>query len=256
MPTRPGAEVSELYPSVQQEIANLCAAPEIRSAFTWFRAQEPQFAQWQLELARIAAPPFGEGARGAWLAGKFKELGFDTVHADEVGNVFGVHPGFGHGYVTLSAHLDTVFPAGTPLNMRQQGSRLYGPGVSDNGAGVTAMLAIAAALLALYTSTCAAASFHRQCWGRRRRRSARHAAHFFDAALERFDPLQPGARWRRFRHHRCRSFGQPPFEVIVRGPGGHSWSDFGAPNPIVMLARAIRAFARRRFQLCRRPLST
>jgi tripeptide aminopeptidase len=28
----------------------------------------------------------------------------------------------------------------------------------------------------------------------------------------------------------------------VRGPGGHSWSDFGAPNPIVILSRAIDAF--------------
>src|SRR5207245_11597483 len=62
---------------------------------------------------------------------------------------FGVHPGFGRRYVALSAHIDTVFPAGTPLSVRQQGTRLYGPGVSDNGAGVTAMLAIAAVLRAV-----------------------------------------------------------------------------------------------------------
>src|SRR5208283_5006158 len=31
--------------------------------------------------------------------------------------------------------------------------------------------------------------------------------------------------------------------VIVRGPGGHSWSDFGAPNPVVILAKAIDTFA-------------
>jgi acetylornithine deacetylase/succinyl-diaminopimelate desuccinylase-like protein len=149
MSPKPGAEVSELFPSVQQEIATLCTSPEIRSAFTWFRAQEPQFAQWQLELARIAAPPFGESARGKWLADKFCELGLESVHTDEVGNVFGTHAGYGHGHVSLSAHLDTVFPAGTPLNIQQQGSRLYGPGVSDNGAGVTAMLAMVAALRAL-----------------------------------------------------------------------------------------------------------
>jgi len=148
MPAKPSSEVSELYPSVQQEIANLCASAEIRSAFTWFRTQEPQFAQWQLELARIAAPPFGEGARSVWLAERFKDLGLDSIHTDEVGNVFGTHGGYGHGYVSLSAHLDTVFPAGTPLNIRQQGSRLYGPGVSDNGAGVTAILAMAAVLQA------------------------------------------------------------------------------------------------------------
>src|SRR5678816_2385700 len=36
--------------------------------------------------------------------------------------------------------------------------------------------------------------------------------------------------------------GSRRFEVIVRGPGGHSWSDFGTPNPIVVLARAIESF--------------
>ena len=61
---RSQADVSDLFPGVQQEVAHLCSLAEIRSAFTWFRAQEPQFAQWQLELARIAAPPFGESARG------------------------------------------------------------------------------------------------------------------------------------------------------------------------------------------------
>jgi di/tripeptidase len=39
------------------------------------------------------------------------------------------------------------------------------------------------------------------------------------------------------------ALGSRRFEVIVRGPGGHSWSDFGAPNPIVILAKAIDTFA-------------
>src|SRR5262249_61731310 len=117
----------------------------VRSAFAWFLLQEPNLRQWQREWARIPAPPFGESARSQWLVRKFNELGLEEVHQDQVGNVFGAHPGHGSSYISLTAHLDTVFPAGTPLNVRQQGSRLYGPGVSDNGAGVTAMLAIAAA---------------------------------------------------------------------------------------------------------------
>jgi tripeptide aminopeptidase len=140
------AEVSNAYPSVPEEVARLAASPEVRSAFNWFRAQEPQLAHWQMEMARIPAPPFGETARAAWLAEKFRELGLDDVRTDDVGNVFGIHPGYGRRYIALSAHIDTVFPASTPLNIRQQGSRLYGPGVSDNGAGVTAMLAMAALL--------------------------------------------------------------------------------------------------------------
>src|SRR5262249_6799759 len=140
------AEVSESSANLPQEISRLAVLSEVRSAFAWLRAQEAQFTHWQLELARIPAPPFGEGPRGAWLAEKFRELGLDDVHIDDVGNVFGVHPGYGKNYVSLSAHIDTVFPAGTPLNVRQQGGRLYGPGVSDNGAGLAALLAIVALL--------------------------------------------------------------------------------------------------------------
>src|SRR5438445_702564 len=142
----PRAEVSEVLPALQQEIARLAGLPEIRHAFAWLRLQEAQFAAWQLEMARIAAPPFGERARGEWLAQKFIDLGLEDVHCDDVGNVFGISPGRGKDYVAISAHIDTVFPAGTPLNIRQQGARLYGPGVSDNGAGVTALLAVAGVL--------------------------------------------------------------------------------------------------------------
>ena len=145
-PNPPRADMSDVTPSLQQEVARLAASPEVRSAYNWFRTQEPQLLQWQMEMARIAAPPFGESARGAWLQERFREIGLDDVRIDDVGNVFGIHPGFGRRYVALSAHIDTVFPANTPLNIRQQGSRIYGPGVSDNGAGVVAMLAIASLL--------------------------------------------------------------------------------------------------------------
>jgi tripeptide aminopeptidase len=243
MPAKPRNEVSELFPNVQQEVAHLGVLPEIRSAFTWLRAQEPQFAQWQLELARIPAPPFGEAARGRWLAGKFTDLGLEAVHQDDVGNVFGVHAGHGHGYVALSAHTDTVFPAGTPLNVRQQGSRLYGPGVSDNGAGLTALLAIAAVLGAI---------------------GIRHALPFVfignvgeegEGDLRGMRHIFSTPPWKDSIHYSlvldgagsdtivAEALGSRRFEVIIRGPGGHSWSDFGAPNPIVVLARAIQAFA-------------
>src|ERR1700691_3807095 len=155
-PVPPRADMPDVAPTLQQEVARLAASPEVRSAYNWLRTQEPQLAHWQMEMARIPAPPFGESARGAWLAERFREVGLDDVRIDDVGDVFGVHPGFvglgtaeagyGQRYVALSAHIDTVFPASTPLNIRQQGSRLYGPGVSDNGAGVTAMLAIASLL--------------------------------------------------------------------------------------------------------------
>src|SRR6202167_2797427 len=127
-PTPPRADMPDVAPTVQQDVARMAASPEVRSAFKSLRTQVSQLTQWQVEMARIAAPPFGESARAAWLAERFREVGLDDVRIDDVGNVFGAHPGFGQRYVALSAHIDTVFPASTPLNIRQQGSRLYGPG--------------------------------------------------------------------------------------------------------------------------------
>jgi len=142
----PRVAASDSYPPVQEEVARLAGSPQVRAAFDRFRSRESQFALWQMEATRVAAPPFGEARRGAWLADRFRELGLIDVHVDEVGNVFGVRPAYGSRFVALSAHIDTVFPAATPLNIRQQGSRLYGPGVSDNGAGIAAMLAVASVL--------------------------------------------------------------------------------------------------------------
>src|SRR5690349_16620763 len=149
MPITSRQETAGGTTDIPQEVARLAANAEVRAAFAWFRAQEPQFAHWQMQVARVPAPPFGESARAEWLAARFRELELEDVHIDDVGNVLGMNPGVvGGRYITLSAHIDTVFPANTPLNIRQQGTRLFGPAVSDNGAGITAMLAIAAALRA------------------------------------------------------------------------------------------------------------
>jgi acetylornithine deacetylase/succinyl-diaminopimelate desuccinylase-like protein len=193
-------------------------------------------------MARIAAPPFGESARGAWLAERFREVGLDDVRIDDVGNVFGVHPGFGKRYVALSAHIDTVFPANTPLNIRQQGSRLYGPGVSDNGAGVTAMLAIASLLRAVRLRHALPFVFIGNV-GEEGEGDLRGMRHIFSTPRWKdsiaYSVVLDGAGADTIV---AEALGSRRFEVIVRGPGGHSWSDFGAPNPIVILAKAIETF--------------
>jgi len=243
MPVSSRAEVSESFPDVQQEVARLAASAELRSAFAWLRAQEAQFARWQLDVARIPSPPFGEAARATWLANKFRELGLDDVHNDDVGNVFGIHPGFGRNYIALSAHMDTVFPAGTPLNIRQQGNRLYGPGVSDNGAGLTALLAIASLLRSVRIRHALPFLFIANV-GEEGEGDLRGMRHIFSSPRWKdsitYNLVLDGAGSDTVV---AEALGSRRFEVIVRGPGGHSWSDFGAPNPILVLARAIQTFA-------------
>jgi len=226
----------------QHAVTRLAASPEVRSAFNWFRANETQLLDWQMEMARIAAPPFGESARAAWLAERFRDVGLDDVRIDDVGNVFGTHPGFGHRYISLSAHIDTVFPANTPLNIRHQGTRLFGPGVSDNGAGVAAMLGIAALLRSVRIRHTSPFVFIGNV-GEEGEGDLRGMRHIFSTPRWKdsiaYSLVLDGAGADTIV---AEALGSRRFEVIVRGPGGHSWSDFGTPNPIVILAKAIDMF--------------
>ena len=226
--------------TAQQEVARLAGLPQVRSACERIQLEEPRFARWQMEVSRVAAPPFGEAKRAEWLAERFREIGLAGVHMDDVGNVFGVRPGLADRFVALSAHIDTVFPASTPLTIRQEGTRLYGPGVSDNGAGITAMLAVANVL----------------CSSRIRHDLSLvfigNVGEEGEGDLRGMRCVFQTPRWRDSIAYSiiadgagsdtvvAEALGSRRFEVIVRGPGGHSWSDFGAPNPIIVLARAIQ----------------
>jgi len=243
MESIPQVAASDSYPPVQEEVSRLAGSPAVRAAFDRFRAQESQFALWQMEATRVAAPPFGESVRGAWLAGRFHELGLIDVQVDEVGNVFGVRPGYGSRFVSLSAHIDTVFPVATPLNIRQQGSRLYGPGVSDNGAGIAAMLAVASVLGSTRIPHALPFVFIGNV-GEEGEGDLRGMRHVFATPRWRdaiaYSVVVDGAGTDTVV---AEALGSRRFEMIVRGPGGHSWSDFGAPNPIIALSRAIEAFS-------------
>ena len=246
MAPAPRASAAEPLPAIQQEIARLAALPEVRSAMEWFRDQGAQFTRWQLEVARIAAPPFGESARSEWLVAKFAELGLRNVEQDNIGNVFGSQAATGDSCVSVSAHLDTVFPAGTALDIRQQGGRLYGPSVSDNAAGVTALLAVAAAVVRFKLPPTGALLFIGNV-GEEGEGDLRGMRYIFSDSQWKdsitASVVIDGAGTDTIV---AEALGSRRFEVTIRGPGGHSWSDFGAPNPIVVLARAIHLFARTR----------
>ena len=234
---------SDVFPPVEEEVSRLGGLPEVRSAFGRFRFEEPQIAHWQMDVSRVASPPFGETHRAEWLAGRFREIGLANVELDEVGNVFGVRPGYGNRVVALSAHIDTVFPATTPLNIRQEGARLYGPGVSDNGAGIAAMLAVASVLGSCQITHILPFVFIGNV-GEEGEGDLRGMRRVFETP-----------RWRDSIAYSlvidgagsdtvvAEALGSRRFEVIARGPGGHSWSDFGAPNPIIALSRAIQTFS-------------
>lgn len=236
-----------------EAIASLDSLPEIRESYEWFASEEATLAEWQMELAQIPAPPFGEAARGRWLMDRFRELKLEDVHTDEVGNVLGTRRGSKpaknaksptRNYVALSAHIDTVFPAGTPLNISKRGQKLHGPGISDNAAGVIALLAIAGALRkAKIPHNCPILFIGNV--GEEGEGDLRGMRHIFSkspcAMSIRYSLVIDGAGCDTIV---AEALGSRRYEITLRGPGGHSWSDFGAPNPIQALARAIYTFSR------------
>jgi acetylornithine deacetylase/succinyl-diaminopimelate desuccinylase-like protein len=238
--------ISNHLSALQEQIGALAALPGVCSAPEWFRDLEPEVARWQLELARIPAPPFGEAARAQWLAAKFHEIGLESVGIDRVGNVVGVISGSDKSVISVSAHIDTVFPAGTPLDLHQQGPKLYGPGISDNAAGVAALLATASAIRALQLSHSASLLFIANV-GEEGEGDLRGMRYIFSESpwkdSIRASVVVDGAGCDTIV---AEALGSRRFEVVVRGPGGHSWSDFGAPNPIVALAHAVSLFSETR----------
>jgi tripeptide aminopeptidase len=230
--------------SAQREIARIAEMRSVNAAFAYLHNQELEFRRWQRELTEIPAPPFGEAARSEWLRQRFTALSLESVQVDKLGNVLGLlYGGQGAPLIGISAHLDTVFPQGTALQTREEANRLYGPGISDNAAGVTALLAVANALKRTQLKPATNILFIGNV-GEEGEGNLRGMRHLFSASPWR-DSIQSllvidGAGTDTYVNQ---ALGSRRFEITFRGPGGHSWSDFGVPNPIVLLSRALARFS-------------
>src|SRR5215467_2566349 len=244
MPSRSPSIGARVPGSAQKEVSAIAEMRSVHSAFLYLHNQEMEFRRWQRELAEVPAPPFGEAARSDWLRRRFASLELDNVHADELGNVFGLlETDATRPLVGVSAHLDTVFPLGTRLDTREEGSRLHGPGISDNAAGLVALLAIASALKRSQLKLGANVVFIGNV-GEEGEGNLRGMRHIFSAPRWR-DSIRAllvvdGAGTDTYV---TQALGSRRFEITFRGPGGHSWSDFGVPNPIVSLCRALADFS-------------
>ncbi|HSE47704.1 MAG TPA: M20/M25/M40 family metallo-hydrolase [Terriglobales bacterium] len=239
---RPDAAAQQLTPP--QEVARVAGARDFHAMVEWLRAHQREIADRQLELTAIPAPPFGEQQRSRWLAEQFKHVGLKDVHVDELGNVFGFRPGTDRGakYLAVSAHIDTVFAAGTKLEVRREGTKLYGPGISDNAAGVSALLAVAQALKETGAKLEMPVVFIGNV-GEEGEGDLRGMRHIFSGPWKEkiaYTLVLDGAATDTII---AQALGSRRFEVTVRGAGGHSWSDFGVPNPIVALSRAVAKLA-------------
>ncbi len=213
---------------------------QVRAALAWFGPNLSWINEQQARLTEIPAPAFQEGQRAA----AFETLlsGADlNVRVDATGNVIGELRGVNEKeIVVLSAHLDTVFPAGTVVKVRHEGSRMLAPGISDNGTGLAALAAIARAIHETQVKPQRTILFVADVGeeGEGNLRGMRALVDAYRSRLKAVIVLDGAGT----DHVTTIALASRRLEVIISGPGGHSWSDFGIPNPINALVRGSVRF--------------
>ena len=187
------------------------------------------------EVCQIPAPTFHEGSRAAFVADRMRQLGLADVRTDALHNVTGrLRLGEPRPRLLVVAHLDTVFPAETDVTVQRLNGRLHAPGVGDNAASMGCMLHVASQLssLALPGEVIFAASVGEE--GNGNLRGMRELMQRYGQQIDGVIAVDG-----RLGGVVTQAVGSRRYQIQVRGPGGHSWGDFGRPSAVHELARIV-----------------
>src|ERR1700685_3615876 len=229
-----------------RRVAQLAEQTALFNAQRWFARERTWINEQQLQLCRIPAPTFFEQQRAEWLRAQFESFGWQAK-LDRAGNVlasFGSEEN--ETYIVLSAHLETVIaPARAQDIYFAPDGRLFGPGTSDNGSGLAALLAIARVLHEtpelhiLASSLLLVANVGEEGEGNLSgmRYLCRPSPQL--ARIKAFVILDGPST----EHITAQALASRRFEISFSGPGGHSWNDYGTPNPVHAIGEVISAFA-------------
>ncbi|HEU4455410.1 MAG TPA: M20/M25/M40 family metallo-hydrolase [Longimicrobium sp.] len=235
-----GAAVLAASPLGAQIGARNVVVPDgarVRQALEYVVRTEPQTIEEQIAICQIEAPPFKEARRAEDYRRRFAELGL-RARIDSVGNVIAERPGEpGEPVVVVSGHLDTVFPEGTDVTVKREGTILRAPGIGDDCRGLAILLSVARALEQGQIRTRGTVVFVGTV-GEEGAGNLRGVRHLFEREMKdrvdafiSIDGTGLGITKDAVGSHR--------FTVTYKGPGGHSYGAFGMPNPIHALGRAI-----------------
>lgn len=191
-----------------------------------------------VEVQHIPAPTFSEGLRSDFVKAKFIEEGLADISQDEVGNVYARLAGSGTGLPLVTvAHLDTVFPIETDLEIRRELGKVFGPGLGDNSLGVAALFGLVWLIrerkIKLGGDLWLVADVGEEGLGDLR--GMREVVKRFDADVRGYLIVEGLA----LGHIYHRAIGVRRYRVTARTAGGHSWSDYGQPSAVHELARLV-----------------
>jgi len=236
-----GVGAQSIAPEYTRQAEELVANPSIARALGLAEEHDAWALERLIELTEIPAPPFLEAERGERFGELLSELGADSVWTDGEGNVIGLRRGrTGERTIGFGGHLDTVFPEGTDVSVRQVGDTLFAPGVGDDTRGLVVVLSVLRALEEAGVETDDDVLFVGVV-GEEGLGDLRGMKHLYaDGGLnpDVWIDVDGGGLSRIV----SMGLGSVRYRVTFEGPGGHSWGAFGTANPAHAMSRAVRYF--------------
>jgi acetylornithine deacetylase/succinyl-diaminopimelate desuccinylase-like protein len=230
--------------------------PGFKLAEDFVAKDHDRFVREITQITETPAPPFKEEKRARLFADLLRQSGLSDVEIDAEGNVIGVRKGTRNGpVIAIAAHLDTVFPEGTNVKVRRQGTKLYAPGIGDDSRALAVLLEIVRAMDAAKIQTGSDILFVGNV-GEEGEGDLRGMKYLFQKGpykdrIKMFISLDPFG-WG--NDVTVGGIGSKRFKVIFRGPGGHSYGSFGLVSPAYALGGAIQKLSR--MQVPTRPKTT
>ena len=231
-------KVDDIYVKNIKKIAN---HNKVKKAFKYIIDVEDKTNKNLIELTEIEAPPFKEEKRAKEFSERLKLAGIEKVWIDSIGNVIGFLEGsIGNKNIAIDAHLDTVFPEGTDVQVRVKNDTLFAPGIGDDTRGLAMILTIAETIVKseikpvdniLFIGTVGEE-------GLGDLRGVRYLFKNNEPKIDSWIAIDGGSIGR----VNNQALGSYRYEVIFDGPGGHSWGAFGLVNPHHALGAGIKNF--------------
>ena len=220
------------------------SSPHVTRALRSFETNADAITEEQIRICSIPASPFGEQERAEYLSRKFLDLGLTEVEIDEEGNCLGLLEGSSQTpLLVVSAHLDTVFSKDTDFTITRRDGKLFAPGIADDGCGLAALIALVQAIQSEQIPLDGSILFVGTV-GEEGEGNLRGVRHLFTKGrwatqIEAFLSFD-GPGLDRITN---RALGSHRYRIEITGPGGHSWGDFGLPNPVHAIGRAVSRLA-------------
>jgi tripeptide aminopeptidase len=211
-------------------------AAVVRKTLADLRADDGRTWEEQKKLTEIPAPPYKEAVRAQYMLKRFREAGLKDATIDTEGNVLGLRKGGGGPKLVVSAHMDTVFKEGTDVKVKEIDGRFHAPGIADNTRGLVALLSVIGTMNANNVRTVGDVLFMATV-GEEELGNLRGVKALFrdHKDIDGFISID-GTPIDRVTNTAA---GSHRYEVVFKGPGGHSFRHFGLPSAIQAMGRAV-----------------